>query len=68
VINIPCTCGHGLVQHFKEKYPSLAQPYNETNECYGRDRTSPNLICECLNYVPDNLGYVEKLAKKKGLI
>jgi hypothetical protein len=55
MIDIICRCGH--FGHFDDFYPLELIA-----------GTCAVTICPCKKYVPDNLSYIEKLAKEKGLV
>jgi hypothetical protein len=67
MIDIPCKCGHEYSKHCAERFPHF---YNKLidNECYGESDREPDLLCACLNYIPDNLAYIEQVAKERGLL
>ena len=65
--DILCKCGHE--KHF---HGGVGQPIWD-EFCNGgriRDRKIGNYVyvCTCLEYRPDNLSHIEKLAKKRKLI
>jgi len=54
---IPCICGHSRTSH---------KGWGHWKVCM--DPLIDFEECECDKYVPDNLSYIEKLAKKKKLV
>jgi hypothetical protein len=66
---IPCICGHLNKFHniwptrFGEEWCLVIinpdEPFNDLAEFKQ---------CGCLKYTPDNLSYIEQLAKQKGLV
>jgi hypothetical protein len=58
-MDIPCTCGH------KQKLHGNLEP--NVIGCTFRPHKI-GIFCMCLKYSPDNLSYVENLAKRKGLV
>lgn len=72
--DIPCTCGHSKKIHNPKNWkrePKVKVFANfKQDACYfliRNGRIQPHL-CDCFKYVPDNLSFIEKIAKKKGLV
>lgn len=63
--DIPCKCGHLKVRHEYDKR------HNQF-VCMVKNDPSVRMLAtyadECFNYTPDNLTYIEQLAKRKGLV
>jgi len=65
---IPCKCGHS-----RELHPQNGKfPFIVCDGCFKRNRPNGfqqvNCKQECVNYIPDNLMFIEQLAKVRGLV
>lgn len=72
-MDIICKCGHGRKMHNPEVWKERRQyKINEyiLEACYaeGTHQGISDYLCRCNQYVPDNLSFIETLAKQKGLI
>jgi hypothetical protein len=68
-----CMCGHLKIQHWKDKFPNNYAHKGfwgwPQNFCFEKVEWKDSVIdCPCREYTPDNLSYIEALAKQKGLI
>jgi hypothetical protein len=65
MIDIPCKgCGHGQNEHCPIKYSG-------THHCGTTECNVPNslgLLCACMQFIPDNLLFIEQVAKERKLI
>jgi len=59
--SVPCTCGH--IERMHKEY---VKGFFICNECWFNINNNNLKVCD--RYIPDNLGYIEKLAEQKGLI
>jgi hypothetical protein len=68
VSDIPCTCGH--YKHFHHRPQGMiVGPFVGKDWCEGCSDArpyTPGIMFH--NYTPDNLSYIEGLAKEKGLL
>jgi hypothetical protein len=63
----PCECGHSKRMH------GWAGPTIGDEWCNGKPKISKNKyvsysMCDCDQYRPDNLKYLEQMSKKKGKV
>jgi hypothetical protein len=61
-IDIPCKCGHAFNVH------KLGVSGLSTYMCMVAGPQTTVTDCPCYKYMPDNLLYIEQLAKQKGLV
>lgn len=60
ILVIPCKCGHA-----EQKHKPYIQPMEQyCDSCWGTD----NPMTTFHRFQSDNLSYIEKLAKQKGLV
>lgn len=64
---IPCVCGHLEYEHGTPTHIVCVKCF-EKYKGWKRDNNKRALKLGCRKYTPDNLSYVEELAKEKGLI
>jgi hypothetical protein len=69
---IPCHCGHDIAEHPKVgNRAGDPNDYLVCNMCFKRNRIrgiKQLNTKDCWEYIPDNLNYIEKLAKERKLI
>lgn len=61
-----CKCGHLQSDHCPQKWAGIHSC--TTTECNAQSLEHNSLMCACLKFRPDNLMYVEHLAKEKNLL
>lgn len=66
MIDIICKCGH-LESIHALKYLKSIQ-LTSFNDCYYKMSADQMDYCDCKEYTPDNLSYIERLAKERNLI
>jgi hypothetical protein len=64
-IDIPCICGHSKKAH--KPNLSATDTMIVCKATKRSDNGSGMWADNCFKYVPDNLSYIEKIAKQKGL-
>lgn len=63
-MDILCKCGHHQRQHLDMNGSVL----RSRNICFFLGPSTSVNDCPCMDYSPDNLSYIEKLATERGLI
>jgi len=65
-IKVLCRCGHEKREHQKD-YIVCVGCFTKY-EGWKRNKNTKALELGCRKFVPDNLDYIEKLAKSRGLV